>query len=138
MANQSNPLSRLLDKNILNGPNFPDWLRNLKLVLNMEKIAYCLDKSPPVALPDGSSEDERMSWMEWHEHDFRARTYLLASMNNDLQRQHENMRTAADMILNLKELYGEQSRTARYEISKRLFLVVMSEGMDNLQLDLIQ
>ena len=84
MANQSNPLSRLMDRNILNGPNFSDWLRNLKLVLNMEKIAYCLDKSPPVALPDGSSEEERNTWREWHEHDFRARNYILASMNNDL------------------------------------------------------
>ena len=33
------------------------------------------------------------------------------------------------ILLNLKELYGEQSRAARYEISKQLFYAKMSEGM---------
>ena len=32
------------------------------------------------------------------------------------------------ILFNLKELYGEQSRTARYEISKQLFYVWMTEG----------
>ena len=32
------------------------------------------------------------------------------------------------ILLNLKELYGEQSRTARYEISKQLFYARMTEG----------
>ena len=32
------------------------------------------------------------------------------------------------ILLNLKELYGEQSRTARYEISKQLFHTRMTEG----------
>ena len=32
------------------------------------------------------------------------------------------------ILLNLKELYGEQSRTARYEISKQLFRARMTEG----------
>ena len=32
------------------------------------------------------------------------------------------------ILLNLKELYGEQSRTTRYEISKQLFYARMIEG----------
>ena len=32
------------------------------------------------------------------------------------------------ILLNLKELYGEQSRTTRYEISKQLFYARMTEG----------
>ena len=32
------------------------------------------------------------------------------------------------ILLNLKELYGEQSRIARYEISKHLFRIRMIEG----------
>ena len=32
------------------------------------------------------------------------------------------------ILLNLKELYGEHSRTARYEISKQLFRARMTEG----------
>ena len=37
-------------------------------------------------------------------------------MSNELQRQHEGMDTQS-ILLNLKELHGEQSRIARYEIS---------------------
>ena len=32
------------------------------------------------------------------------------------------------ILLNLMELYGEQSRTARYEISKQLFHTKMIDG----------
>ena len=35
---------------------------------------------------------------------------------------------ASFILLNLKELYGEQSRTARYELSKQLFQARMTEG----------
>ena len=34
------------------------------------------------------------------------------------------------MIVNLQELYGEHSRTVRYEISKKLFKAKMTEGID--------
>ncbi len=30
----------MLDNNRLTGPNFSDWLRNLKIVLNLEHIGY--------------------------------------------------------------------------------------------------
>ena len=52
---------------------------------------------------------------------------MLASMSNELQRQHEDI-DVFSILLNLKELYGEQSRTARYEISKQLFCACMTEG----------
>ena len=35
---------------------------------------------------------------------------------------------ALSILLNLKELYGEHSRIARYEISKQLFHARMTEG----------
>ena len=42
---------------------------------------------------------------------------MLASMNNKLQRQYKDM-DVPPILINLKELYGEQSQIARYEISK--------------------
>ncbi|OAY70105.1 Retrovirus-related Pol polyprotein from transposon TNT 1-94, partial [Ananas comosus] len=49
-------------------------------------------------------------------------------MSNELQRQHEDMKTAKEMLTHLKELYGEQSRSARFEVSKRLFKAKMHDG----------
>ena len=43
----SNPLSIILDNNRLTGPNFIDWLRNLKVVLASEKILYVIEQSLP-------------------------------------------------------------------------------------------
>ena len=53
--------------------------------------------------------------------------YMLASMCNELQRQHEDMEPRA-MLLHLMELFVEQSRTQRYEISKSLFRARMAES----------
>ena len=52
---------------------------------------------------------------------------MLASMCNELQRQHEDMELRA-MMLHLMELFAEQSRTHRYEISKSLFKAWMAES----------
>ncbi|PPZ28035.1 hypothetical protein C5P36_26375, partial [Escherichia coli] len=60
----------------------------------------------------------------------RAKCYMLASMSNELQKQHENMQSASEILLHLQELYGEHSRNARYEISKQLFRMRMFEGQN--------
>ena len=63
----------------------------------------------------------------WQNDFLTIKCIILASMNNELQRQHDSMDTQS-ILLNLKELYGEHSRTARYEISKQLFYARMIEG----------
>ena len=52
---------------------------------------------------------------------------MLASMSNELQKQHEDM-DAGTIIKHLKELFDEEKRTERYEISKSLFRCKMVEG----------
>ncbi len=58
MAQRSNPLSRILDDNRLTGPNFSDWLRNFRIVLNLERIGYVLDSKIPSPLPPEATEEE--------------------------------------------------------------------------------
>ena len=52
----SNPLRGILDVNRLTGPNYTDWLRNLRIVLTAEKIVYVLDTVMPTP-EEGASED---------------------------------------------------------------------------------
>ncbi|KAK8636263.1 hypothetical protein V6N13_004967 [Hibiscus sabdariffa] len=52
---------------------------------------------------------------------------MLATMDSELQKQHENM-VAYEMIQNLKEIYEGQARQERYETSKALFQCKMTEG----------
>ena len=126
----SNPIMRLLDKNNLTEPNYKDCLCKPKLVLGMEKILDVLEQHVLESLPEGHSKKEWVTWEEMRDQDLRARTYILASMTNELQHQHEHMTDARSMIANLQELYGEHSQMIRYEISKQLFKAKMIEGTD--------
>ena len=51
-------------------------------------------------------------------------------MNTEIHRQHENYTITNKILCHLQELFGEQSRTARYEISKWLFCAKMKECED--------
>ena len=52
---------------------------------------------------------------------------MLATMNSELQKQHENM-DAYDMVVHLKKLYQGQARQERFDSSKALFQCKMAEG----------
>ncbi|XP_030470117.1 uncharacterized protein LOC115688440 [Syzygium oleosum] len=106
----TNPLASILDKNCLTGSNFTDWVRNLRIVLNSEKIGYVLDQKMPDSFPEGGTQDERVTYDKWCDDDLKVRSYMLALMNNELQKKYETM------------------EDARYEISKALYRMRMAEG----------
>ena len=54
----SNPLSIILENHRLTGPNFIDWLHNLKVVLASERILYVLEQIPPKPLPLDAMQEE--------------------------------------------------------------------------------
>ncbi|XP_028103673.1 uncharacterized protein LOC114302797 [Camellia sinensis] len=105
-----NPLSKILDDNRLTGSNYVDWKRSLTIVLTTEKLNHVQTTDPPV-LPEANATDEqREAARKWHEADDVAKCYILASVTNVLQKQHEGVPTAKDMMVNLKEMFGEQSK----------------------------
>ena len=119
-------LRSILDTNKLTGTNYVDWLRNLKIVLSQEKLSYILDTPDIEPVGEDATEEEKATYRMWQNDSLTVKCIILASMTNELQRQHDSMDTHS-ILLNLKELYGEQSRTARYEISKQLFHARMTE-----------
>ena len=110
-------LRGILDFNKLTDPNYVDWLRNLKIVLTQEKLSCILDVSKLQEIGDYATEEEVSIYRMCKNDSLTIKYIILASMSNELQRQHESMDTQS-ILLNLKELYGEQSTTVRYEISK--------------------
>ncbi|KAM1945125.1 hypothetical protein ACFX13_000145 [Malus domestica] len=92
-------LAKILDKHCLEGHNFPSWYRNVKILLTLEKIVYVLDKAPPhIPLGPEATEDERAKYDKHVEDDTQAKCYLLASMNEELQRQHEGFSTVSELV----------------------------------------
>ena len=54
----TNPLRGIIDANGLTGPNFTDWLRNLKILLKSERITYVLEGDGPIEPTSDASKDE--------------------------------------------------------------------------------
>ncbi|XP_068339046.1 uncharacterized protein [Pyrus communis] len=121
--------AKILDKHCLEGHNFPTWYRNVKILLTLEKIIYVLDKPlPDIPLGPEATEDERAKYDKHVEDDTQAKCYLLASMNEELQRQHEGMDSAFSIILHLTELYGEGTRNRRFNTVCELVKTKMVKG----------
>ena len=123
----SNPLARILESNHLIRTNFKDQLKNFKIVLISEKIKFVLDQEPLV-LPNRPSAKQKAAYDKQTDEDNRIKCYVLASMLNELQSQHEYMPTTKAMITHLQELYGKQSCIVCFKVSKILFNMKMHEG----------
>ena len=117
---------RILLDTKLNGSNFSDWFRAVRIVLRSEGIAYVLSEIFPVE-PDVEDHVEHDAWLKHRKDRETAMCIMLGSMNSELQKQHENM-PLEDMVLHLEELFSERERTERYETSKLLFGTKMQAG----------
>ena len=113
MGGSFNPLSVILKENKLTGPNYIDWKRNLNLVLTAEGYKFVLTEVCPPKPDSDSSKEEIENYQKWKKADEMARCYILASMSNVLQHQHERMLTTYDIMFNLKEIFGDQSCAGR-------------------------
>ncbi|CAB4316420.1 unnamed protein product [Prunus armeniaca] len=80
-----------------------------------EKIAYVLDKLfPRQPLGNNVTEVECAQYVKHIQDDTQAKCYILASMNSELQKQHEHMGVAIDITVHLQELYGEGTCNGRF------------------------
>ncbi|KAL8112362.1 hypothetical protein AgCh_019892 [Apium graveolens] len=105
-------LRSILDAHKLTGPNFADWLRNLKIVLRVEKLEYVLDSPKPTEPASDAHNDELIVYHKWIDDANVAQCIMLAFMNIELQKQHEHI-DAHTILMHLQELYDVAGRTAR-------------------------
>ncbi|KAG8471763.1 hypothetical protein CXB51_036969 [Gossypium anomalum] len=128
MTANTNTLSlrSVLKKDKLNGLNFLDWFRNLRIVLKQERKLYVIEKPLPDEPPANASRTDKYAYKKHLDEMVDVGCLMLATMNSELQKQHEDM-VAYDMIEHLKELYQEQARQERFDISKALFQCKLAE-----------
>ena len=84
-------LSFILESNKLTGPNFLDWLRNLKIVLLSEKLLFILDEAILKVLLVDAPNEVYMAYNKHRNADEMATCLMLAAISLDLQKQHEHM-----------------------------------------------
>ncbi|KAK9008927.1 hypothetical protein V6N11_080403 [Hibiscus sabdariffa] len=127
MANNTISLRSLLEKEKLNGINFLDWFRNLRIVLKQERKEYVIEEAVPNDPGPNAPRADKDKFKKHMDDMLDVGCLMLATMTPELQKQHEDM-VAYEMIQNLKEIYEGQARQERYETSKALFQCKMSEG----------
>ncbi|XP_077248946.1 uncharacterized protein LOC143888420 [Tasmannia lanceolata] len=88
-----------------------------------EVLTTAEPEEPTVDAPQ-AERDRRQKWTGDNE---MTKCYIIGSMSNVLQ-QHVGMAITAEIMLNLKELFGEQNRTARLIVIKGLVSTKIVEG----------
>ena len=53
------------------------------------------------------SANQQAALEKWMDEDNKTKCYIFAFMSNNFQQQHEDMRTAREMLVYLQELYDE-------------------------------
>ncbi|KAG8472923.1 hypothetical protein CXB51_035047 [Gossypium anomalum] len=88
---------------------------------------YVIEKPLPDEPPADASRADKDAYKKHLDEMVDVGCLMLATMNPELQKQHEDM-VAYDMIEHLKELYQGQARQERFDISKALFQCKLAEG----------
>ena len=108
-----NPLVVILKQNKLDGTNYIDWKRNLDIVLTTEDYKFVLTDLCSPKPHEGATKQEAKPYEKWIKAYEMSRCYMLASMSNILQHQHQSMPITYDMLMNLKEMFRDQTCFAR-------------------------
>ncbi|KAG8474922.1 hypothetical protein CXB51_031617 [Gossypium anomalum] len=134
MAANTNTLSLrlILEKDKLNGLNFLDWFRNLRIVLKQERKLYVIEKPLPDEPPANVSRADKDAYKKHFDEMVDIGCLMLATMNPELQKQHEDM-VAYDMIEHLKELYQGQASLSKlgFPLSQELATDVILQSLSD-------
>ena len=84
-------MSTLLDKYLLTGSNYIDWLQNVRIVLRTESFLHIWDGPIPSVPSEIAPQEERDAFDKDMRQQAQVQGILLASMSSELQSQHEDM-----------------------------------------------
>ena len=108
MANQTHSnssLRPLLDKDKLNGVNFLDWDRNLRIVLKHERKEYVLDNAIPEEPAASTPRATRDAFQKHLSDSIDVACIMLGCMEGDLQKQFMELSDNPYLIMNqIKEM----------------------------------
>nr|XP_016440244.1 PREDICTED: uncharacterized protein LOC107766047 [Nicotiana tabacum] len=108
------------------GHSHKSW--NLDIVLTAEGYKFVITEECPKKPDEDATDDQVKAYDKWVKDDEIARCYILASMANVLQHQHQSMRSSYDMLESIKEMFGEQNSAAKQTAMKALLNTKIAEG----------
>src|SRR3954466_8764322 len=106
--NTTSPFSlrSILDKDKLNGKNYMDWVRNLRIVLRSDKKEKVLDTPIPDEPADNAYPALKNAYKIACDDSLEVSCLMLACMEPELQNKFEDQ-DAYDMIMTLKDMFQD-------------------------------
>jgi hypothetical protein len=123
----SSALRSILEKDKLNGTNFTNWYRNLRIVLKQEKRDHVLDNPLPDEPVENATTAVQNAYRRTKDESTEISCLMLAHMEPDLQQQFEKVE-AYDMIESLKSMFQAHAKTERYQVSQALLSCKLKDG----------
>ncbi|PKI31917.1 hypothetical protein CRG98_047692 [Punica granatum] len=68
----------------------------------MEALGYILETQEIELSSGDATNDQQDAYDLWSADDTKVRCYMLASMSNELQKQHEDLKSSREILKNLK------------------------------------
>jgi len=127
-TNQTFSLRSILDKDKLNGTNYTDWIRNLRIVLRAKKKEEILGTPLLEAHEDNASTTEKNAYKRACDADLEVSYLMLACMEPKLQMQFDNNHAAYDISIALNDMFQAEARTERFQVSKAFVDCKLAEG----------
>ena len=102
-SNSNFALLSVLSRERLTGPNYIDWMRNLRLTLRYEDKEYVLDEPIP-ELKNESTEEEIATYKKHVDDSNKVSCLMVVAMSSELQKSFKNV-WAYEMNLQLAEMF---------------------------------
>ncbi|GJX77885.1 retrotransposon protein, putative, ty1-copia subclass [Tanacetum coccineum] len=116
--NSSFSLLSVLGRERLTGPNYMDWMRNLRFTLRYENKEYVLDEQIPI-INDNSTQDEIEAHQKYYDDVNKVSCIMASSMSPELQKTFE-FTWAYEMNQQLKEMFQAKASKERLDVVKSL------------------
>ena len=120
-------LRSLLEKDKLNGANFLDWHRNLRIVLRHEEKSHVIEAPLEDEPPPTATAAAKRAWEAKDKEQSSVACLMLATMSSDLQKGFE-FHKAYEMLQELKTMFQVQAKQELYDTVKLFHACKMEEN----------
>ncbi|TYK21330.1 gag/pol protein [Cucumis melo var. makuwa] len=127
----SSSIIALLKKDQLTGRNYGTWKSKLNMILVIAELRFVLIEECPPLPSQNASQSVKDAYDRWTKVNDKARLYILSSMSDILNKKHEIMVTARQIMDSLREMFGQSSIQIKQEAIKYVYYVQMNEAVFN-------
>nr|GEV25555.1 hypothetical protein [Tanacetum cinerariifolium] len=108
----------VLGRERLSGPNYMDWIQNLRFTLRYENKEYVLDEQIPT-IDDDITQEENETHQKHYDDANKVSCIMASSMSPELQKTFKNT-WAYEMNQQLKEMFHAKESKERLDVVKSL------------------